>query len=69
MWVVDDFVSGNDFSGKAVVPFCTSASSPIGDSGELLAEMAGSGEWQEGRRFASSASEEEIAEWATGLFA
>lgn len=66
-WVVDDFVSGNDFDGKTVIPFCTSASSPLGQSGSLLADMAGSGDWQEGMRFRSSASESDVRAWAQGL--
>ena len=33
----------------------------------LLAEMAGTGEWQEGIRFYSSASKEEITDWVNGL--
>ena len=50
-WPVDGFVKANDFTGKTVIPFCTSSSSGIGQSGELLAELAGTGSWQEGRRF------------------
>ena len=42
---MDGFVQGNDFSGKTVIPFCTSSSSGIGESGRLLAEMAGTGDW------------------------
>lgn len=30
-WPVDGFVEANDFTGKAVIPFCTAASSGIGD--------------------------------------
>ncbi len=59
-WPVNNFVSGNDFSGKTVIPFCTSASSGIGDSGKLLENMAGTGNWQEGHRFSSRASESDI---------
>lgn len=67
-WPVNGFVKGNDFSGKTVIPFCTSASSPIGDSGKLLQEMAGGkGSWQEGRRFASGASSDEVASWAKSV--
>lgn len=66
-WVVDDFASGNDFSGKTVIPFCTSASSSLGQSGELLAQMAGTGDWQEGMRFRSSVDAADVAEWAAGL--
>ena len=50
-WPVNNFVKGNDFSGKTVIPFCTSASSGLGQSGDLLAEMAGTGNWQDGERF------------------
>lgn len=49
-WPVNGFVAANDFSGKTVIPFCTSASSGLGQSGELLAELAGAGDWQEGLR-------------------
>ena len=55
-WPVDNFVKGNDFTGKTVIPFCTSASSGLGNSGNLLAEMAGTGDWQEGHRFSSGVS-------------
>lgn len=62
-WPVDNFVKENDFDGKTVIPFCTSSSSDLGESGELLAQMAGSGNWQEGQRFRSSASIEDVQEW------
>lgn len=66
-WPVNEFVKENDFTGKTVIPFCTSASSSLGDSGENLAEMAGTGEWQEGKRFSSGAAEEEIRNWVESL--
>ena len=66
-WPVDHFVEDNDFTGKTVIPFCTSASSGIGDSGELLADMAGTGDWQEGQRFRSSVSDEDVAAWVESL--
>ena len=66
-WPVDTFVENNDFTGKTVIPFCTSSSSDIGDSGQLLADMAGTGDWQEGQRFRSSASEEDVVDWVDGL--
>jgi len=64
---VSTFVSENDFTDKTVIPFCTSASSDMGDSGNILAQTAGSGSWLDGRRFSSSESEEVIAEWAKGF--
>ena len=62
-WPVSSFVTANDFTGKTVVPFCTSSSSGLGDSGTLLEEAAGSGTWLEGMRFSSAASESDVAEW------
>lgn len=67
VWPVDSFVEANDFTGKTVIPFCTSASSGLGDSGALLAEMAGTGDWQEGMRFRSGADEADVQEWVSGL--
>ena len=66
-WPVDNFVNNNDFSGKTVIPFCTSSSSGIGDSGNLLAEMAGTGNWLDGERFSSSASAEDVQAWIESL--
>lgn len=66
-WPVNGFVTGNDFSGKRVIPFCTSASSGLDSSAENLAQLAGSGDWQEGMRFSASASESDVAEWLAGL--
>lgn len=66
-WPVDNFVKDNDFTGKTVIPFCTTASSGIGDSGNLLKEMAGTGEWQDGERFRGGASESDISSWIDSL--
>ena len=66
-WPVDGFVEANDFTGKTVIPFCTSSSSGLGQSGELLAQLAGTGDWQEGQRFRSSASQEDVNEWVDSL--
>ena len=66
-WPVDGFVEANDFTGKTVIPFCTSSSSGLGESGELLAELAGTGDWQEGQRFRSSAGQADMDEWVDSL--
>ena len=66
-WPVDGFVTGNDFTGKTVIPFCTSLSSPLGESGTLLAEMAGTGDWRQGRRFSSGVSESDVRSWLNGM--
>lgn len=66
-WSVNNFVKDNDFTGKTVIPFCTSASSGIGDSGNLLAEMAGTGDWQDGQRFSSAANDQDVKDWVDSL--
>lgn len=66
-WPVDTFVKNNDFTGKTVIPFATSSSSGMGQSGSLLADMAGTGEWQEGQRFSSGVSRDEVQSWVNGL--
>ena len=66
-WPVNGFVQANDFSGKTVIPFCTSTSSGLGQSGQLLADMAGTGDWQEGQRFRSGVSQEDVQSWVEEL--
>lgn len=66
-WPVDAFVKNNDFTGKTVIPFATSSSSGMGQSGSLLADMAGTGEWQEGQRFSSGVSGDDVQSWVNGL--
>ena len=60
-------MENNDFTGKTVIPFATSSSSGMGESGQLLADLAGTGDWQEGQRFRSGADEADVQEWGNGL--
>ena len=66
-WPLSSFVAANNFSGKTVIPFCTSASSGVGQSDELLANLAGNGTWLSGQRFTGSATASDIATWIEGL--
>ena len=66
-WPVDNFVKNNDFTGKTVIPFATSSSSGMGRSGSLLADMAGTGAWQDGQRFSSGVSTADVQNWVSGL--
>ena len=66
-WPVNDFVTANDFTGKTVIPFCTSSSSGLRESGTLLAELAGTGEWLEGTRFSSRVTAEDVQAWLDEL--
>lgn len=60
---MDGFITANDFTGKTVIPFCTSSSSDLGESGKLLEEAAGTGNWLEGHRFRSGVSEKDVKDW------
>lgn len=62
-WPVNNFVKANDFSGKTVIPFCTSASSGVGDSAKELAALAKGGSWKDGTRFSASTDSSEIIKW------
>ena len=66
-WPMSSFVAVNDFTGKTVIPFCTSTSSGIGQSSDLLAELAGTGSWLDGYRFSSSTTANDIAALAESL--
>lgn len=63
-WPVTSFVRQNDFTGKTVIPFCTSASSALGSSAADLAAAANGGTWRTGMRFASGAAASDIQTWA-----
>lgn len=66
-WPVDTFVKANDFDGKTVIPFCTSTSSSLGQSGKLLEEEANGGNWKDGRRFKSNPSDSDIKNWTNSI--
>ena len=66
-WPVSSFVAANDFDGKTVIPFCTSSSSGLGESGDLLADLADAGTWLEGQRFRGGASQADVAAWLESL--
>ena len=61
--IMDTFVETYDFTGKIVIPFCTSGSSDIGTTGDDLKANAGSGNWLKGKRFASGTTQAEVEEW------
>ena len=65
--IMDTFVESCNFDGKTVIPFCTSGSSSIGNSGKNLAANAGSGNWLDGQRFSGSTTEDELRGWIEGL--
>lgn len=66
-WPVNTFVKANDFTNKTVIPFCTSASSDIGNSGKLLENDAKGGKWLTGQRFSSIPSDNDIKEFTDSI--
>ncbi len=65
--IIDTFVENYDFSGKTVIPFCTSASSGMGSSAKTLESLAGTGTWQSGQRFEEDESKDNVIAWVNGL--
>ena len=61
--IMDTFVERYDFTGITVIPFCTSASSSMGNSAVRLSTLAGKGDWLDGCRFSSGATESDIRTW------
>lgn len=65
--IVSTFVESYDFSGKTVVPFCTSGGSGVGSSGTNLEELTSGATWMAGRRLNGSDSQDTVMEWVNGL--
>lgn len=64
---MNTFVKSNNFTGKTVIPFATSASSGLGSSADQLAQLADTGTWQAGQRFSSGVSAGDVQAWVSGL--
>lgn len=65
--IIYTFLESYDFSGKTIVPFCTSHSSGIGSSDTNLHALATGADWRSGRRFPGGTSRETITDWIDGL--
>ena len=61
--IISTFLESYDFSGKTLLTFCTSASSPLGQSAKQLQELTPNSTWLESKRFAIGTSREEIEKW------
>ena len=64
--IMNTFVESFDFENRIIFPFCTSASSEIGDSANDLKSAAKTGNWMNGMRFSSDATDEQIQSWING---
>lgn len=65
--IVSTFVESYDFSGKTVVPFCTSSGSGVGSSASNLEQLTSGATWMEGHRLSGSDSQDTVMEWVNGL--
>lgn len=65
--IVSTFAESYDFSGKTIVPFCTSGGSGIGSSATNLEQLTNGAEWRNGQRLNGSDSQETVMEWVNGL--
>ncbi len=65
--IVSTFAESYDFSGKTVVPFCTSGGSGGGSSASNLEQLTSGATWMEGRRLNGSDSQETVMEWVNSL--
>lgn len=61
------FVESYDFTGKTVVPFCTSASSGVGSSATNLEKLTSGANWLAGKRFSGGESADTVMDWVNGL--
>ena len=62
--IINTFIESYDFSGKTIVPFCTSGGSGMGSSATNLHSAASGANWLSGSRLSGST---DIAEWVAGL--
>lgn len=65
--IISTFVESYDFSGKTIVPFCTSGGSSIGSSAANLEPLTSGAQWLEGRRLSGSDSQDTVMEWVNSL--
>lgn len=65
--IIYTFLEEYNFSGKTVIPFCTSGSSGIDSSIPILKTITPNATFSDGKRFSSQVSDEDIAKWINDL--
>lgn len=65
--IIDTFLEAYDFSGKTIVPFCTSGGSGLGETAGNMRSLAKEADVRDGKRFSSGVSEEELKTWVSGM--
>jgi len=65
--IINTFLESYDFSGKTIIPFCTSSSSGMGSSARDLQSLTPDAVWMDGQRFGESPSQSDVTGWVDGL--
>ena len=65
--IVSTFMESYDFTGKTIVPFCTSGGSGMGSSAANLEGLTSGSTWLSGKRLSGSDSQDTVMEWVNGL--
>jgi len=63
--IIDTFMESYDFAGKIIVPFATSGTSGIGDSGANIQSLVPNAHVRDGERFPFAVSVSELKTWAS----
>ena len=61
--IIDSFLDAYDWTGKTVVPFCTSGGSDLGEGQDRIEMLAKGAKVLRGRRFNARASESDLKKW------
>ncbi|MDE7431835.1 MAG: NAD(P)H-dependent oxidoreductase [Lachnospiraceae bacterium] len=65
--IVSTFMESYNFSGKTIVPFCTSGGSGMGSSATNLEKLTSGAKWLSGRRLNGRDSQDTVMEWVNSL--
>lgn len=65
--IIQTFLESYDFSHKRLIPFCTSGSSDIGTSADVLKSLTQQASWLTGRRFSKETSRHDIQPWISAF--
>ena len=65
--IIEGFLDASAWTGKTVVPFCTSGGSDLGEGQSRIETLAKSAKVLRGRRFSARASESDLKKWIETL--
>ena len=65
--IINTFLEAYNFSGKTIIPFCTSGGSSINSSAAELESLTEGATWLDGQRFNRTSTREEMTEWINAL--